>query len=295
MKWKAFLLHLTHYDPTWFKQKETEKRFHRRTAETLIRAAAASGFNMLIIDIEDAVRYRNLRHIRKPYSVPMRELIGLATFAKRFGLEVVPKLNFSKSPRYRHSHWLWKEQSPPDSPALWEQAMAAVREVAAAIKPRFLHVGMDEDDTRSPDEYRQALLFLHKTLKRHKLRMMMWADCGHRWHPEERWKVVPAIRKIPRDVILMPWNYQEPMEEWVRAFMRWGFEVMGTSKCLEEPERTPGEDDALLKNTAEWLAVLKKCNALGITVTQWVPCQPENASRMLTAVRACKTLLEEIP
>lgn len=292
MKWKAFLLHLTHYDPVWLKQKDTEKRFHRKTAEALIRTAVESGFNMLIIDIKDAVRYKSLPHLRKRYTVPMHELKELTALAKGLGLEVVPKLNFSKSPEHRHSHWLWEEQTPPDSPALWKQAMKAVDEVVAVMKPRFLHVGMDEDDTRSPDEYKNALLFLHKQLKRRNLRMIMWADCGHRWRPAERWKVVPAIKAIPSDIILMPWNYDHPLEDWVRTFMHWGFDVIGTSSCIKPIKAM--KKHALLKNTNQWIDTLRRLKALGIIVTQWTPCQTKNAGRMLKAVRACKPLLARV-
>jgi hypothetical protein len=291
--WRAFLLHLTHYDPNWLKNKDTEKRFHRKTAEALIRAAAESGFNMLVIDVKDAVRYKSLPKLRKRYTVPMRELKALTALAKSLGLEVVPKLNFSKSPVHRHSHWLWPEQSPPDSEKMWNEALKAIDEVVAVMRPHFLHVGMDEDDTRSPDEYRRALHFLHKQLKKRKLRMMIWADCGHRWRPAERWKVAPAIKTLPRDVILMPWNYELALDDWTRKFKRWGFDVIGASACIRP--RNAGKKHSLLKNTQLWCDTIKRTDSLGLIVTQWTPCRQENAGRMLDGVRACGTIFRRMP
>ncbi|MBA4389173.1 MAG: hypothetical protein C0404_14465 [Verrucomicrobia bacterium] len=290
MKWKAFLLHLTHYDPVWLKTKDTEKRFDRKTAEALIHTAAESGFNMLIIDIKDAVLYKSLPHLKKRYTVPMRELKELTSLGRKLGLEVVPKLNFSKSPEHRHSHWLWAEQCPPDSPASWKDALKAIDEIIGVMKPGFLHVGMDEDDTRSPDEYKRALHFLYRQLKKRNLHMMMWADCGHRWRPAERWKVVPAIETLPRDVILMPWSYDHPLEDWTRKFMRWGFEVIGAASCIK-PKKAR-KKHSLLKNTREWMATIEKTRALGIIVTQWTQCSRENAANMLKALRSCKRLLQ---
>ena len=53
----AVLLHLTHYDPAWLEKKEEEKRFDRALMEELIDLAAESGYDMVVIDVADAVEY----------------------------------------------------------------------------------------------------------------------------------------------------------------------------------------------------------------------------------------------
>lgn len=288
MKYRAYLMHLTHYDPSWLKQKKTEKRFDLAVARECIRGVAAAGFNMLIIDIKDAVIYKSLPHLRKKYSVPVKELVELTELARGLGLEVVPKLNFSKSPEHRHSHWLWEEQCPPDSPALWKQAFKAVDEVARLMKPSMLHVGMDEDDTRSPDEYRKALHFLYRELKKRKLRMMMWADCGHRWRPAERWKVLPAIKSLPRDVILMPWEYGSGRADLVRNFMKTGFDVIGAS-MLNARAADTGKVE-LMRNTEDWYGVIAKTRAAGLVVTHWSPLTRANRKTLIKGIEGCRKL-----
>lgn len=281
MKCRAYLLHLQEYD--------------QKTAESCIEAVATASFNALIISIKDAVIYKSLPHIKKPYSVPMQKLVALTNLARSLGLEVIPKLNFSKSNVHRHSEWLWKEQRPKDSAHLWKDALKAIDEIIIATKPRYFHVGMDEDDTRSPDEYAKALKFLHSALKKRKLRMIIWADCGHNWRQTERWKEVPAILNLPRDVILMPWHYEMTLVDWVRKYQRMGFDVIGTSASLPVKRKNNTWDvkwDG--KNTCEWLKILKKNKSFGICVTRWTSTSSKNRSMLLEGIRESgKHFLEE--
>jgi hypothetical protein len=277
---------MTHYDPTWVKDKSRERRYCRATAEAVIREAARAGFNLLLLDVKDAVRYRGLPDIRRRYSVPMSELRSLAALARGLGMEVVPKLNFSLSPQYRHSAWLWATQSDFDSPARWARAMTALDEVVAAVAPRRVHVGMDEDDTRSPGQYRAALHLLRRRLKARGLGMMMWADCGHRWRPSDLWKVVPAVESLPRDVALMIWNYGRADAEWAARFVRLGFPVMGTALCN-------GSAGALgrTRNCREWSDAARRLGMAGVAVTTWTPCSRKNRGNLLRAVRRCGPIL----
>lgn len=54
--------------------------------------------------------------------------------------------------------------------------MKAVDDVIAATQPAMLHVGMDEDDTRSPEEYTKSLAFLLDGLKQ---TQALFATEGH--------------------------------------------------------------------------------------------------------------------
>lgn len=290
LKWRGFLIHMTHYDPRWNKQKDTEKRYDEATAHAVIDAAADAGFNLLVIDVKDAVLYRRQPGLRKRYSVPMRELAGLAGHARERGLEVVPKMNFSMSPLFRHSHWFEPKQADPPTKDYWRRGLSAVDEVVAAVKPRIVHVGMDEDDTRSPAEYRRDLHRLHRELRRRGLRMAMWADVCHRWRPQQRWKEIPAIRTLPRDVILMPWLYEAAPEDWVRRLLRWGFEVVGTSSCWLTGRR-PRRGRQPLDNTREWARAIRRLGGSGVLVTNWMKCSRENRATMLKTLRLCGPVL----
>ena len=288
-RWRGMLIHLTHYDPRWCLQKQRERRYHMPTARAVIREMAGAGMNLLIVDIADAVTYKSLPDIRKRYSVPMSELTELAELARSEGLEVVPKLNFARSPRHRHSAWLDDRQSGPDTAEFWQRGFAAVDEVLDAARgAEMFHVGMDEDDTRSPDEYLKALLRLHRGLKRRKVRMAMWADIGHEHgRPQERWKVAPALRELPRDVLLMPWSYTYVMEPEVRRLKRWGFDVLPAGMYAHPA--APARDAA--KNVKEWTAIVRKHRLAGLLLTKWIPLSRANRAELLRDVRAAGPMM----
>ena len=289
LKWRGLLLHLTHYDPRWWEKKSRERRYDQATAAAVIKAMAEVRMNLLIIDIADAIVYKTLPHLRKPYSVPMSQLTELAGLARDHGLEVVPKLNFARSPRHRHSHWLDPNQSDPDRATFWKQGFAAIDEVLDAVGgARMVHVGMDEDDTRSPEQYAAALTRLYRGLKRRKVRMAMWAEVGHEsWRPQQRWKEIPAIKQLPRDVLLMPWSYKSVMADWTRRLKRWGFDVV--PGCQYGHPSLPEKD--ALTNVREWADTAQSIPLDGLLLTKWINCSRRNRPALLRAVRASGPLM----
>jgi hypothetical protein len=102
---RAYLLHLTHYDPSWCRRKAWERPFSLRLALEAVDAMAAAGYTTLVVDCEDAVRYESHPELARPYTAPMRDLATLARHAHQRGLDVVPKINFSQSHWHCHNHW----------------------------------------------------------------------------------------------------------------------------------------------------------------------------------------------
>src|SRR5438034_1095204 len=78
---RAYLLHLTHYDPSWCRRKAWERPFGLRLALEIVDAMAAAGYTTLVVDCEDAVRYESHPELARPYTVPMRDLATLARHA----------------------------------------------------------------------------------------------------------------------------------------------------------------------------------------------------------------------
>ena len=80
---RAYLLHLTHYDPSWCRRKAWERPFSLRLALEAVDAMAAAGYTTLVVDCEDAVRYQSHPELARPYTAPMRDLATLARRAHR--------------------------------------------------------------------------------------------------------------------------------------------------------------------------------------------------------------------
>jgi len=179
---RAYLIHVTHYDPVWFDRKERERPFDVTLGCEVVKALGDAGFNMLIIDLADGVEYRTLPELKRHYSVPMTDVEKLVACAREAGLEVVPKLNFSKSkePRHDHNYWFRPYNDLPDDDAYWAKAFQLIDEVIEVTKPeRYLFIGMDEDFQRTPAEYVSAVNALHEGLAKRGLRTAMWNDTAH--------------------------------------------------------------------------------------------------------------------
>jgi len=102
---KGYLIHLTHYDPVWVPGKKAEKPFELDLALEIVDELSKNGFNALLVGVSDGVRYKSHPELRKRYSVPMSDLERLCRHARALGLEIIPKLNFSRSGINCHSDW----------------------------------------------------------------------------------------------------------------------------------------------------------------------------------------------
>lgn len=278
---RGYLIHITHYDPVWYAKKATEKPFDLDVGREIVDALAAEGLNMLIIDCYDGVRYRSHPELAKHYSVPMSTLRSLVAAARKNGLEVVPKLNFSRS-RHEHHHndWILGPGEGPndhfDDDFYWKKGFEVIDEViAAAEPPRFFHVGMDEDTDRSCAQYVAAIKRLRSGLRKRKLRTIIW-NGGLTDAPA--WMVIAekslvAEKAIPRDIVQLHWRYDRCPTSDLRRIAKAGFELWGAPGGT--PERARAFRDALLR-----------LGGKGLVMTAWIPCIEENRKRLLDQIRA---------
>ncbi len=276
---RGFLIHLTHYDPRWYKRKGREKPFDSGVALEVVERLAAEGFNLLVIDIADAVHYRSHPELRRRYTVPMKRLVELAGAARKAGLEVVPKLNFARSAIHTHNHWMRSAETGRDvgfdDEPYWRMAFELIDEAVAACRPeRFFHVGMDEDHDRSYTQYVEAIGTLHAGLKERGLRTIIWNDSASAYPAARihRDKSLLAARKIPRDVVQVLWNYRAVPRTEVRRLGRQGFELWG-APGRTDPEQMRGFRDAVLK-----------AGGTGLLMTMWIPTRKGNRRALLDAI-----------
>ena len=278
---RAFLLHLTHYDPVWCRAKGRERPFDLDLALELVDTMAEEGFNLLVIDCADAVRYRSHPELAKRYTVPMSHLETLAARAVDLGVEVVPKLNFSRSATNRHSEWMRVKDEewfiPFDEPeAHWNMAFELIDELTAACRDvRSFHIGMDEDHQRSLKQYADDIALLHARLEERNLRTLMWNDSGittyasGHVHAE---KAVYAEQHIPADVVQVLWQYRVVPSENIRRIRVAGFELWGA----------PGRDP---EQARQFRNEVLQAGGTGLLMTYWIPCRKSNRAELLRALR----------
>jgi hypothetical protein len=271
---RGFLLHVTHYDPVWIKAKNREKPFSLDLALEIVDTMAEVGMNLLAIDCEDGVIYKSHPELRRPYSVPMAQLEKLCRHAADLGIEAVPKTNFSQGSE-GHNLWFRPHNFPFDTPDYWKLAFEIIDELISVCKPkRFFHIGMDEDFGRSHVQYINAITTLHDGLKKRKLRPVIWNDSATLGGPYEVFaeKCMIAEKKIPKDLVQIPWWYSAPQPKAIRRLVKEGFEVWGA----------PGRDPEQVR---AWKNDLLKLGGTGIFLTRWIPCKPANRKDFLNLIK----------
>jgi hypothetical protein len=272
---RAYLLHLTHYDPSWCRRKARERQFSLRLSLEVVDAMAAAGYTTLVVDCADAVRYQSHPELTRPYTAPMRDLATLARRAHRRGLDVAPKLNFSQSHWHCHNHWFRPHHLLFDSAEYWRRAFRIIDELILACGPRrYFHVGMDEDHERSTVQYVRAIRTLRDGLRRRGLKTVIWNDTAYPMgrssvHAE---KSLRAEADLPHDIVQVLWDYERFQPEILRRLRRRGFEVWAA----------PGRDAGQI---ARWHDAVRRVGGRGLLVTLWIPCRPRNRKRILDRIR----------
>ncbi|NQU41833.1 Tat pathway signal protein [bacterium] len=183
-------------------------RFDYSLWKDVTKGMAESGFNMVVIDLGDGVRYESHPEIavKKAWSVDRlrRELERL----RKLGLEPIPKLNFSST----HCTWLGPYYRMISTPKYYEVCRDLIDEVCAIFgNPRYFHLGMDEETWRVAQWHRfvvlrqhdlwwEDLYFLVNRVEKHGARAWMWADMGRDW-PDV------YFDKMPKSVLQSNWHY----------------------------------------------------------------------------------------
>ncbi len=271
---RGFLLHITHHDPNWIKEKAREKPFCLDLGLEIIDAMAGVGMNLLVVDCEDGVIYKSHSELRRHYSVPMSHFEKLCRHAGDRNIEIVPKLNFSQGSE-GHNLWFRPHNFPFHTPEYWKTAFEVIDELIGVCKPkRFFHIGMDEDFGRSHRQYIDAIITLRAGLKKRNLRPVIWNDSALMGSSYEAFaeKCMTAEKKIPKDVVQVPWCYSAPQPKTVQRLVKEGFDVWGA----------PGRDPQQVR---AWKNNLLKLGGTGILLTRWIPCRPKNRKDILNLIR----------
>jgi len=279
---RGLLLHISHYDPTWCKCKDQETPFEIKVAMNVVDAMYKAEMNLLIIDCADGVEYKSHPELKRHYTVPMSHLEKLSAYAKKSGIEVVPKLNFSQSRFFRHNQWFYPYNEIVDGRDIfdteeyWEPAFELINELIDVCRPpRFFHIGMDEDHDRASGQLKEAIFTLRNVLEKRRLRTVMWRDS--RTDPRglvfnEKHNLIED--SLPDDIIKMIWGYEGTgNSEVILRLASKGFEVWGA----------PGENPETIRRYRE-------NNCGGLVMTKWVPCVSRYKEAIISMIEAKSAL-----
>jgi hypothetical protein len=169
---------------------------------------AKAGMNMVVIDVGDGIQFASHPEISVKNAWSPKRLGEELSRLRSLGLEPIPKLNFSTS----HDQWLHDYSHMVSTPIYYKVCAELIAEVATLFgKPRFFHLGYDEETAGNQESYsisivRQHELWWHdfdffvKTVEDQGCRPWIWSD--YAWgHPEE------FYRKMPKSVLQSNWYY----------------------------------------------------------------------------------------
>ena len=113
------------------------------TWDKMIDFIAERQFNMLVIDVGDAIQYESHPEISAPDAWSKDFMKKKLDEIRAKGIEPIPKLNFSLG----HCVWLKEYRLMISTPAYYKVCADLIAEVCELFGyPRLFHIGMDEED-----------------------------------------------------------------------------------------------------------------------------------------------------
>ena len=188
-------------------------RFSRPVWDRYLKRLAGMGVNMIVLDIGEGLRYESHPELAVEGSWSREDLVRELGAMRAMGFEVIPKLNFSAC----HDVWLRDYARMLSTPVYYEVVSDLIREVSEIFRPRFFHLGMDEETAGHQRDYdycviRQHDLWWHdfyymtSCVEREGARAWIWSDYiwGHR---DE------FLAKMPKSVVQSNWYYTPRFED----------------------------------------------------------------------------------
>lgn len=173
-----------------------------------------AGVTMLVIDLCDGVQYESHPEIGLPDAWPKDRLRAELGRIREAGMEPIPKLNFSAT----HDVWLGKYSRMLSTEPYYTVCRDLIGESLDLFdKPRFFHLGMDEETAHHQRHHAYAVMRQHE-LWWHDLgiltdaveaggaRPWIWSD--FLWHHEEEF-----LSNMPKSVMQSNWYYGEKFDE----------------------------------------------------------------------------------
>ena len=192
--------------------------FDEETFDILIEEMAAAGINMLVLDLGDAIKYNTHPEIAVEGAWSPGRVKEKLKKIRSLGIEPIPKLNFATT----HDAWMKEYSKMVSTDMYYGVCKDVIQEVIDLFdKPRFFHIGMDEETCQHQRKYEYAvirqgdlwwrdLLFYIKEVEKRGVRPWMWSD--YAWSNSELF-----FERMPKSVLQSNWYYGNIFKEIGRA------------------------------------------------------------------------------
>ena len=263
-----------------------------------ISHAKKRGFNMVVMDLGEFVKYPSHPELAVKGSWSAERMQAEVRRLKAMGIEPIPKLNFSAT----HHQWLKEYGRMLSTRPYYQVCSDVLKDVSEMFGgPRFIHIGFDEESPNNQKSRlvvcaRQNEMWWHDlkwfvgTVEKLGSRAWMFSDYG--WHHDG------FVEKCPKSVLQSNWYYNEDaqgydiakMKDWFKPKLRLfagldkaGFEqVPCPSNWMSTKLKESGKKD----NADCAGEVVKFCRAnisserlKGFMMASWTDCKNEGSFR----------------
>ena len=214
----AYMLKLSHHmwdDETspargWYLKPQYTETNNTDIAvwDETVKYCAECGFNLILVDVGDGVRYESHPEISAPDAWDKDFLKKKLDEMRALGIEPIPKLNFSTG----HDTWLKKYRRMISTDIYYAVCADLIREVCEVFGwPRFFHLGFDEESpnfqtrrdiciVRNAGLWWHDLNFLAAECEKHNARPWIWSD--YCWHHRDLF-----LKNMSKSILQSNWYY----------------------------------------------------------------------------------------
>ncbi len=194
---------------TWTQPGSDTLRLDRAVWDQYMKDLREAGNNTLVLDLGDGIVYKSHPEIAVKGAWTVDELKAEINKLRSMGFELIPKLNFSTT----HDCWLKQYSRMVSTDIYYGVCADLISEICEIFKPRYFHIGMDEECYEMQKNYEHAVVrsrelwwhdlkFYASEVEKHGARAIIFADHA-RYEPED------FLANCPKSVIPMVWYYEE--------------------------------------------------------------------------------------
>jgi hypothetical protein len=251
---------------------------------------AEKGYNLVMIDLGEGIEYPSHPELAVKGSWSVEKLRAELERLRKIGLEPIPKLNFSTC----HDAWLKEYGRMVSTPEYYKVCAELIGDVCELFdKPRFLHLGFDEENAwhqrpypmtviRQGDLWWHDLLFMVKETERHGVRPWVWSDkCwGTKWTEFER--------RMPRSVLQSNWYYYrefaDPFPHNRGKFVQ-AYDLLDKAGFDQVPTCSNWDNDVNTERTVKYCREHISAEKLkGFLTAPWKYTQPAERDRIIRGI-----------
>lgn len=269
-------------------------RFDHALWDNLLKQMQQAHMNLVVLDLGDGVKYDSHPEIAVQGAWSPAELRAELRRLRAMGLEPIPKLNFSTT----HDAWLGKYSRCVSTDTYYALCRDLIAEVIQLFeKPRFFHLGMDEEDAASQRYYqhiavRQYDLWWHDFLllvdavQQGGVRPWIWSD--YVWHHPELF-----YQQMPKSVVQSNWYYEAkftPEQPRAKAFS--GLDAHGYDQIPAGSNYYNSTNFPLLAEACK--KSLSAEHLFGFLQTTWKPTLEKHRERHLQAIQQVAQAIQRV-